>query len=99
MGGSRVNSQARQQQSKNPTTRQTILTPSNNAGTFVASGVQTVTNLMVEGTSGLRSAQAGRDKNMDIAPQALSSEHHTTVDPAWLETNSPHNRHFIEQAY
>ena len=41
---------------KHPTARQMLLTPSNQTGTYFGSGVQTVTNLMVEGTSGLRSA-------------------------------------------
>ena len=76
-----------------------LLTPSNQTGTYFGSGVQTVTNLMVEGTSGLRSAQARGEKNMDIAAEKVLSDHQTTVDPAWLETTSPHNRQFIEDAY
>ena len=35
-------------------------------------------------------------KNMDIVG---NNEYFHGTDPAWLETTSPHNRRFIEEAY
>ena len=35
-------------------------------------------------------------KNMDIVG---TTEYYHGTDPAWLETSSPHNRQFIEDAY
>ena len=40
--------------------------------------------------------QNNKVKNMDIVG---ATEYFHGTDPAWLETTSPHNRQFIEDAY